>query len=304
MEFGIQHGMGDPSWQPPILDPGNVTHFARSVEAAGFAHLAFTDHPSPSASWIGAGGEGTADLFTSLGFCAAATERIGLLTWMLVVPYHNPLVAAHRIATLDRLSGGRLTLGVGTGYLKSEFFAVGADFVERREAFVRHLDAIRHALTGDPVDADGPGYSARAVQVQPPVVQRPHPPIWVHGNSRFGVEWAARHGQGWVGLQTTDVSVKTIRTTALPDLDAFAQRIRDVRAAAESAGRRPDALRLIATGVVPMLDIRRPWSRDAYQDRFGRLEELGIDTVVVNACGDDPTVSVESAEAFAAAVIA
>jgi probable F420-dependent oxidoreductase len=300
MDFGIQHGMGDPRWKPEILEPRHVAAFARAVDDAGFAYLSFTDHPSPSSSWINANGEGTADLFTSLAFCAAATDRIGLLTWILVVPYHNPFALAHRVATLDKLSAGRLTLGLGTGYLKSEFFAVGADFANRRDVFDRTIDIMKRALSGDEVTAEGPGFSARGVQVQPPVVQRPHPPMWIHGNGRFGLERAARWGQGWIGLLTTPVSVKTIRTTALPDLETMAQRIDELRVATERAGRSVDDVRIVATSVVHHLDLRTGWNPEEYRDRFGRLETMGVDTIIVNAVGDDPQVSHDSALAFAA----
>lgn len=300
MRFGIQHGMGDPRWVPEILRPSAVTSFARTVDQAGYSHLAFTDHPAPSARWVAADGEGVAELFTALGFCAAVTERVRLLTWMLVLPYHNPFTMAHRIATLDALSGGRLTLGVGTGYLKSEFHAVGADFDDRRGAFDRHLAVIREALGGTDVSAEGPGYSAREVQVQPPGVQHPHPPVWVHGNGRFGTERAARLGEGWVGLFTRGANVGTIRTTPLPDIETFARRVAELRIATEQAGRSIDEVTIIATGVVPAVDPRVGWNIDEYADTFGRLGELGVETIVVNACGDDPSASEAGAAAFAA----
>ena len=300
MHFGIQHGMGDPGWQPGILEPSAVRSFARAVEDAGYAHLAFTDHPAPSARWVASGGEGVAELFTALGFCAAVTERIRLLTWMLVVPYHNPLAMAHRVATLDALSGGRLTLGVGTGYLKSEFFAVGADFDDRRAAFDRGLDVLRQALSGGDVDAEGPGFSARGARVQPPAVQRPSPPLWIHGNGHFGLERAARAGQGWVALMMDRGRESTLRTPAIPDLAVLANRIDTLRARAEAHGRDPDTIEIVATSVVPLVDARRAWSRDDYAERFERLADLGVGSIIVNACGDDAVASEDGALRFAA----
>jgi probable F420-dependent oxidoreductase len=299
MRIGIQHGMGDPAWQPEILAPKAVLSFARAVERGGYSHLAFTDHPAPSAKWVASGGEGVADLFTALAFCAAATERIRLLTWVVVVPYHNPFVLAHRVATLDALSGGRLTLGVGTGYLKSEFRAVGADFDRRREDFDENLSILLEALTGGDVSAENARFSARAVQVQPPTAQRPHPPLWIHGNASFGLERAASVGDGWVGLFTTDQSVRTIRTAALPDLAAFEHRVAVLRDAVSRAGRRIEDVEVVATGVMPVVDSRIGWNKDEIGERIQALEELGVSTMVVNACGDDAIASEESVIQFA-----
>lgn len=299
MRIGIQHGMGDPAWKAEILAPGAVRSFARAVERAGYSYLAFTDHPAPSASWIDSGGEGVADLFTSLAFCAAVTERIRLLTWMLMVPYHNPFAMAHRVATLDALSGGRLTLGVGVGYLKSEFRAVGADFERRLADFDLRLAVLCEALAGSDVTAEGPGFSARAVRVGPPIVQRPHPPIWIHGNSRFGLDRAARLGNGWVGMFTTAQSVRTIRTAPLPDLAAFETRVESLRDCVARAGRDMKDVEIVATGVVPMLDARVGWNKDQVGERIQALARLGITTLIVNGCGDDAGASEESAIAFA-----
>lgn len=299
MDFGIQHGMGDPAWCPGILEHDAVIDFARTAERAGYAYLAFTDHPAPSGRWADAGGEGVADLFTALGFCAAATERIGLLSWMLVLPYHKPAALAQKVATLDALSGGRVTLGVGTGYLKSEFFAIGADFDTRREAFDRNLAALQSAFGGEDLTVEGPDFSARGVRIMPPAIQRPHPPIWIHGNAGFGLERAARSGDGWVGMFTTGVHVDTIRTIPIEDFDAFERRVAELHRAIERAERAREDVELVATGVVPMLDCRRPWEVDDYRERFERLAALGVGTVILNACGEDPVVSRESIERFA-----
>lgn len=299
MKFGIQHGIGDPNWQIAILKPKAVISFAKAAEKAGYTHIAFTEHPAPSSHWVNAGGEGVADLFTALGFCAAVTEQIGILTCMIVVPYHNPFATAHRIATLDVLSEGRLTLGLGAGYLKSEFFALGSDFNNRCKLFEDNLEIIKTALTGESVTAQGPGFSAKSVQVLPPVVQRPHPPIWIHGNSQFGIEQTVRSAQGWVAMLTGSISHHTLRTKPIPDLDALEKSIGDMKAHAEKVGRDPREIKIVASLVVPILDKRKGWNREDYQERFGRLEAMGVETVIVSACGDDPLASEESAIAFA-----
>ena len=114
----------------------------------GFDAIAFTDHPAPSARWVDAGGEGVADLFTSLGFCAAVTSTVRLLTYVLLPTYRNPFVTAHQVATLDHLSGGRVTVGMGTGYLKSEFHALGVDPDNRRARFEEAIDGRQAGVGG------------------------------------------------------------------------------------------------------------------------------------------------------------
>lgn len=299
MRFGIQHGMGDPRWQRAIIQPGAVADFARRVEQMGYWYIAFTDHPAPTGRWVDSGGEGVADPFTALSFCAAVTERIGLLTFVLVPAFHNPAMLAQRVATLDALSGGRLTLGLGTGYLKGEFFAVGADFEDRRAAFDRGVEVLRHAFVGGEINAEGSGYSAKGVRVQPPATQLPHPPLWIHGNGRFGTERAAQYGQGWIGLLTNEQSVRTIRTTPMHDLDAFARgvaRFHELRAA---AGRADEPAEIVATAVLPILDPRVGWDTDERRELIERLERIGVTTLIVNAVGDDAGASLEGAQRFA-----
>lgn len=177
---------------------------------------------------------------------------------------------------------------------------MGADFERRRTVFDENLEILRQALSGEDVTAEGAGYSARGVRVQPPAVQRPHPPLWIHGNARFGIERAARFGAGWVGLMMGQQRVATLRTAPLPDLDAFAKRISALSEAVSRAGRSMDEIELVATGVLPMVDSRIGWQRDEVAERVGRLTELGVGTIIVNACGDDPVASEESALQFAA----
>jgi len=120
MQFAVQHGIGDPRWTPAIISPDATKRIATTAERLGYGAIGFTDHPAPSNRWVESGGEGAAELFTSLGFCAAVTSTVRLITYVLLPTYRNPFVTAHQAATLDHLSGGRLTLGLGTGYLKSE----------------------------------------------------------------------------------------------------------------------------------------------------------------------------------------
>src|SRR5687768_6448328 len=123
-----------------MLDSGALDVVARAAERAGFDGLSLTEHPAPGARWLTSGGHQSLDPFVALGFIAAATERLHLVTHVVLAPYRNPFLLAKAAATLDKLSGGRLILGLGAGYQKSEFFALGVSLDERAALFDEVLE--------------------------------------------------------------------------------------------------------------------------------------------------------------------
>jgi probable F420-dependent oxidoreductase len=301
VRIAVQHGVGDPSWTPAILAPGHVAGFARAAEETGFAALGFTDHPAPSGNWVRAGGEGSADPFSSLGFCAAVTSTIRLLTFVLVLPFRNPFLSAHQIATLDHLSAGRLIVGAGTGYLKSELLAVGAEPSTRLDDFDRAWAVMTEAWQGGDLTVQGPGFSARGTKVQPRPFQQPHPPLWVHGNSRFGRERAARLGQGWLVVMGDEQLANTIRTRRIPDIATLRQDIDELRRLTDEAGRPP--VDVVVAGTWPMLDIRKGWDADRRLEDVAQLAELGVDWMAVLTCGDDPAAAEDTVRRFGEEVV-
>ena len=327
MRIVVQHAVGDPAWHPSVLAPPFVAEFARLAERHGYAGIAFTDHPAPTVRWSAAGGEGSADPLVSLAYCAAVTSSIELMTFVLALPYHNPFRLAHQAATLDALSGGRLTLGLGTGYLRGEMRAMGADPAARLEAFDAVLETMLTAWSADsvtgsypapaPPPASGPasapdaapasatfsGWSAREVHVQPRPVQRPHPPLWFHGNSAFGRARAARYGGGWLGMLSTPQLAATIRTAHLPDLAAAAAAVADLRRRLEAAGRDPGSVALGLGGLWPMLDIRRGWDVDAFVEAAQSAASIGVGTLFTTICGDDANAASETLAAFGEQVV-
>src|SRR5881227_2203984 len=126
-----------------------VAELARSAEAAGFAAVFVTDHPAPPARWVRGGGHVTTDPLVTLGFAAAATSTLRLQTNLFVPAYRHPLVAAKAVATLDLLSGGRVILGVGAGYLEPEFTALAAEFERRNDVLDDAVRTMVAAWTGD-----------------------------------------------------------------------------------------------------------------------------------------------------------
>lgn len=304
MKFAVQHGIGDPKWSPAILAPAAVTSFAQVAEAVGWSAIAFTDHPAPSTRWVQGGGEGSSDPFGSLAFCAAVTRTIRLLTWVLVLPYRNPLLTAHQISTLDVLSGGRLTLGLGTGYLRGEFRGIGADFDHRRELFDEAIGVLAEGWVQEEVSVAGREFTAPGNVLQPRPVQLPRPPLWLHGNGAWATRRAARYADGWLATMTTDVLSRTIRTTPMPDLAAVRAGIDRFREALDQHGRSVDEIDIAVSGNLPMLDIRTGWNVDEVLHQVAELDAMGATWIVANVIGDDPAASEDTIRAFAEQVIA
>jgi probable F420-dependent oxidoreductase len=189
-------------WERAVDGP-RLLEAARAAEAAGFAWVSCSDHVAVPASRAAAMGATWYDAGSTLAFVAGATARIGLLSHVLVLPYRHPLVVAKQYGTLDRLSGGRLILGVGSGHLKAEFRALGADYERRGAVSDEHLRALVAAWGEGPSAFQGERIAFRDLLVSPPPAQRPRPPIWVGGNSRAALRRAVRHGEGWIPWELT-----------------------------------------------------------------------------------------------------
>jgi probable F420-dependent oxidoreductase len=180
-----------------MLDAGDIGEIAVALEDAGFHGLSLTEHPIPGARWLEAGGHQTIDPFVGLGFAAAVTAQIRSLTHVSVAPYRNPFLLAKATATVDRLSKGRMVLGLGVGYHKTEYHALGVDFDERNVRFDEALDALPMHWKGDPFSYTGTDFDARHVVARPRPCQDPIP-IWIGGNSTMSRRRAARRAQGWM----------------------------------------------------------------------------------------------------------
>jgi probable F420-dependent oxidoreductase len=255
-----------------------IAEMARAIEAAGFDATFVTDHPFPSDRFVKeAGGHHAMDPFVALAFVAAATTRLRLQTHILVLPYRNPFHTASAVASLDAASGGRVIMGVAAGYLKDEFAALGADF-EGRNAFCDEaLRAIRAAWTGEGVHFSGTGYRAEGHTLAPRPVQRPHPPIWVGGNSTMAIRRAVELGDGWLPIPAPKRMASFIHTASITGLDDLRERVAFARAHAEKVGRRAP----LDVCFVPFgLDLEQT-DPAAWRSRMAELEEIGVTWVTV-----------------------
>ena len=185
-------------------DPVVAARVARAAEAAGFESLWGGEHvvlpdpqapPSPMAPH-----EPILDPVVALTYCAAVTTRVRLGTGIIILPQRNPLVLAKELASLDRLSNGRLIFGIGVGYLEPEFRALGAPFAHRGAVTDEYLAAMRAIWSQDKPAHSGRFVSFANVQAHPQPLQRPHPPIVVGGRTPAAFRRAVMQGQGWYGF--------------------------------------------------------------------------------------------------------
>lgn len=174
-----------------------IAEMARIAEVAdrlGFDHLTCSEHVAVPKADAEVRGGTYWDPLPTLGYLAARTERIRLATYVLVLGYHHPLAIAKRYGTLDRISGGRLVLGVGVGSLEAEFELLGAEFADRGDRADESLRALRGAWGQPEVDD----------LVIDPTALNPDTPIWIGGRTRRslrrGLELAHGWAPFWLGL--------------------------------------------------------------------------------------------------------
>ncbi|MGH7790138.1 MAG: LLM class F420-dependent oxidoreductase [Candidatus Binatia bacterium] len=176
--------------------PEEIRRIAETADRLGYDYLSCSEHvaiPTPVAEVRGGRYYEPA---ATLGFIAAATRQIRLLTHVIVLPYHHPLAVAKRYGTLDRLSGGRVILGVGVGSLEPEFALLGADFDGRGARYEDALRALRAALGARQPSYQGPHYAFADFIVDPCAVQS-HLPIWIGGRSLRSLRRALELADGW-----------------------------------------------------------------------------------------------------------
>jgi probable F420-dependent oxidoreductase len=235
--MGMRIGFGAPvagAWATPSY----LGSFAARAEALGYASLwSFQRLLVPEGSGMEPVYRSVLDPMVALGYAAARTSRIRLGVATICLPFVSPAVLAKQASTVDVLSGGRLDLGLGIGWMPEEFTATGAS-TARRGARTEEFLAVLRTLWGDDVSSfSGEFYTIPAGRQDPRPVQRPGPPVLLGGMSRAAMERAGRIADGWI-------------TSSRADLSKVGEAVGVIREAAAAAGRDPAALRIVCRGVV------------------------------------------------------
>ncbi len=193
----------------PLARPDNIARLAVEGEAIGFDYLTLSDHiviptdiharyPYSADGEFPAGGRGNwYEQLISAAYISAKTSRLRLVTSVMVVPHRPAVLAAKMLATIDLLSNGRLTVGCGAGWLREEFEALDAPFAERGAVTDEYLAAMRELWTSETPHFSGRHVHFADIVFAPKPVQKPHPPLWVGGESEPALRRAARLGDGW-----------------------------------------------------------------------------------------------------------
>lgn len=198
-------------YSPWEADAGmaELARIAETADRLGFDHLTCSEHTAVPASVAASRGATYWDPLATLAYLAARTTRIRLATSVLVLPYHHPLEIAKRYGTLDRISGGRVVLGVGVGSLRAEFDLLGATWEGRGERADDAIAALRAAFGVREPDYAGTHYSFSGMIVEPAGVQS-RVPIWVGGRTMRSLRRAVRSGDGWMPFGLPMAELKTM----------------------------------------------------------------------------------------------
>jgi probable F420-dependent oxidoreductase len=303
MKFTFTHPMHSHPYNPELVTGSGIATVAAAAETAGFHGFGFTDHPAPTQRWLESGGHDAVDPFVAMGFAAARTTTLRLIPNIVVLPYRNPFVVAKSGATLDLLSDGRFTLAVGVGYLKREFAALGVDFDERAAVFEEALEVIRGIWTTDDFSYEGLHFTAKGITAHPRPVSRPHPPIWIGGNTVAARQRVAKYGDGWCPFPAPAVLAQTARTAALESLEALSADIADLRRRLEAADRDPSGVDVSFTNAEGGSPGDDAFNADAYLSGVEKLGALGVTWLQVGLPGDSVAHILETIDRFGKSVI-
>ena len=256
-----RHPHNDAPWTEHA-GPPEIARIAVEADRLGYHHLTCSEHVAIPVQVAPVRGSRYYDPLATFGYIAAQTTQIRLVTHVLVLGYHHPLAIAKRYGTLDRLSNGRLVLGVGVGTLREEFTLLGAEFDERGPRYEDALRALRAAFGRAQPAYDGTHYRFRDLVVDPCGVQE-HVPIWLGGRTPRSLRRALALADGWdpFGL----------------DLDQLQAMLTRARATDAWAGRTtPFALVL---PIDELYDPTRPDGRDGLTRRLEQFRDLGATIV-------------------------
>lgn len=282
----------------PLATRDRIDALVRRAEELGFAHLSVSDHVvvprqigsrypySATGAWAGAASGDCFDQFTLLAYLAAISTKPRLITAVAVIPYRGAMHTAKIAATIDVLSGGRMVLGAGAGWLKEEFEALNAPpFEERGRVTDEWLQAFKILWTEDDPRFEGRHVQFGDISFLPKPVQKPHPPIWVGGESTPALRRTVRYGDAWFPIGNNPHH-------PLDTIKRFAEGVQRLHRLAEDEGRDPGTIGLAfyanwfdETKTVRLDDGQRhilTGSAAELAEDIAALAELGVRDLVLN----------------------
>lgn len=271
-----------------VASPEAIVEFARRAEELGYDSLWATDHVVVPETAVVRFGEVFYEPLIVLGYVIPVTRRITLGTSALILPYRNPVVTAKMLATIDVLSGGRTIFAVAAGWAEDEFNALGVPFHERGRLSDEYIRIFKVLWTQDVPEFEGRYFKIRNVRFEPKPIQKPHPPLWVGGNSEKGIRRAVRFGDGWHPTRPQIPDLKQ----SLAVLTQYCQRY----------GRDPKSLVISAREPLKILDRREEGYRripligtpDDIVNDLRQFKELGVQHFVLDTFYSVPELDRET----------
>lgn len=273
------------------VKPEDLIRFARQAEALGFYCLTIADHiivpkniSVPYPYTVDGKYPGTGyhfETLSTMGFLAGATRRIRFATSVMIFPYRNPIVTAKMLASLDVLSGGRVIVGAGVGWMKEEFENIRTEpFAERGKVTDEYIAAFRELWTSENPSFEGKYCRFSDIVFLPKPVQKPTIPIWIGGHSKQAIRRAARLGDGWH-------PIGGVPTIPLEPQDVAAD-MSMLREYAEKAGRDVKKIRVALKG--SLFDREKQITPGKRRRFIGSAEEVASDIRDYRAVGVDTMI--------------
>jgi len=297
-----------------MAGPEQLRSVAQRAEDLGYDHVWVSDHivlPKKVDSFYPYAADGVPTFkpdepyfepLAALNFIAGCTQRIRLGTHVLIIPYRNPVLTAKMLSTLDVLSGGRVILGAGVGWMEEEFQAMGLDTYKERGAVTdEYLELYKELWTKESPSFQGKYYQISDSGFAPKPVQKPHIPIWIGGHTGPAIRRAAKYGDGWMPIG--------LRPPAILDPEELGGKIARLRKLTVEAGRPEDAVSLTFSTSVVFNDAAGS-SRELMQGGpeqiaadLRQYQDLGVANFIVNFQGGTVPELQENMERFSREVM-
>jgi probable F420-dependent oxidoreductase len=280
----MEYALLVPNWAP--YDQDTMIELARESERLGYKRIFFTDHLMNPYGASSGYAEETVETWALLSYLAAETETIRLGTGVTPIALRPPALVAKQVATVDRLSGGRIDFGIGTGWSEGSFGVIDTDFGDSASRRARLREGIELILqlweTAGKVDFDGEYYRSHGAVIGPKPLQRPHPPLWIGGRLPNMLKITAELGSGWIPWNVT--------------VDFYAEALSRIREQAEPLGRADDIVYGAGVLVVPEDEVDREMAQShggqpalttkTVREWSDRFEEVGCELLLLMVLPD------------------